>query len=124
MDFLARAHKLFPRAKWVLLVDRDYTGASPAVRALGLGRADFYIVRPWGDDELSGRDLRGQPGVEWECDREPLPLETSMPGVFAAGDVRRGALKRVAAAVGEGATVVRLLHDLLGEAAVERSHAA
>jgi thioredoxin reductase (NADPH) len=43
-------------------------------------------------------------------------LETSMPGVFAAGDVRQGSIKRVASAVGEGATVVRMVHDYLREA--------
>jgi thioredoxin reductase (NADPH) len=45
--------------------------------------------------------------------RDPLPLETSAPGVFAVGDVRSGSLKRVAAAVGEGSTVVRSVHDYL-----------
>jgi len=40
-------------------------------------------------------------------------LESSLPGVFAAGDVRRGSVKRVAAAVGEGSTVIRLIHDYL-----------
>jgi thioredoxin reductase (NADPH) len=43
--------------------------------------------------------------------RDPLPLETSMPGVFAVGDVRNGSLKRVAAAVGEGSSAVRSVHD-------------
>ena len=62
---------------------------------------------------ITDRDLLGQPGVHWEHDREPLTLETSMPGVFAAGDVRQGSIKRVASAVGEGATVVRLLHQHL-----------
>jgi thioredoxin reductase (NADPH) len=60
-----------------------------------------------------GRDLLRQPGVHWEDDREPLPLETSMPGVFAAGDVRQDSIKRVASAVGDGATVVRLVHEYL-----------
>jgi thioredoxin reductase (NADPH) len=41
------------------------------------------------------------------------PLETSVPGVYAVGDVRSGSLKRCAIAVGEGATVVRLVHDRL-----------
>ena len=50
--------------------------------------------------------------------REPLTLETSMPGVFAAGDVRQGSIKRVASAVGEGATVVRLVHEHLREDAL------
>jgi thioredoxin reductase (NADPH) len=45
--------------------------------------------------------------------REPLPLETSVPGVFAVGDVRSGSLKRVAAAVGEGSSVVRQVHEYL-----------
>lgn len=45
--------------------------------------------------------------------REPLPFETSWPGVFAAGDVRHGSLKRVAAAVGEGSSAVRSVHDYL-----------
>lgn len=43
----------------------------------------------------------------------PFPLETSRAGVFAAGDVRSGSIKRVAAAVGEGAMAVRLIHDYL-----------
>ncbi|MCU1457960.1 MAG: FAD-binding protein [Actinomycetia bacterium] len=45
--------------------------------------------------------------------RDPLPLETSLPGVFAVGDVRSGSLKRVAAAVGEGSSAVRSVHDYL-----------
>ena len=46
-------------------------------------------------------------------DRPPLPLETSRPGVFAAGDVRCGSIKRVASAVGEGAMAVRMIHEYL-----------
>jgi thioredoxin reductase (NADPH) len=49
----------------------------------------------------------------WHLARPPLLLETSMPGVFAVGDVRRGSIKRVASAVGEGATAVQLLHSYL-----------
>jgi thioredoxin reductase (NADPH) len=45
--------------------------------------------------------------------REPLPFETSIPGVFAVGDVRSGSLKRVAAAVGEGSSAVRQVHEYL-----------
>lgn len=64
---------------------------------------------------VTGRDLLERPGVRWEHDRDPLALETSVPGVFAAGDVRQGSIKRVASAVGEGATVVRLIHEHLRE---------
>jgi thioredoxin reductase (NADPH) len=46
-------------------------------------------------------------------ERPPYLLETSVPGVFAAGDVRHGSVKRVASAVGDGAIAVQLLHELL-----------
>jgi thioredoxin reductase (NADPH) len=49
----------------------------------------------------------------WKDRREPLSLETSVPGVFAAGDVRAGAMNRVASAVGEGSMVVRFVHEYL-----------
>ena len=48
--------------------------------------------------------------------RQPLPYETSAPGVFAVGDVRHGSLKRVASAVGEGSSAVRSVHDHLATA--------
>lgn len=70
---------------------------------------------------VTDRDLADHPDVQWEHDREPLTLETSMPGVFAAGDVRQGSIKRVASAVGEGATVVRLLHEHLRDYAPARA---
>jgi thioredoxin reductase (NADPH) len=57
---------------------------------------------------LTGRDLLD--AGAWPLDREPLLLETSMPGVFAAGDVRHGSVKRVASAVGEGSVAIQLLH--------------
>ena len=49
----------------------------------------------------------------WPLERPPLILETSMPRVFAVGDVRKGSTKRVASAVGEGSVVVEQLHRLL-----------
>ena len=49
----------------------------------------------------------------WALERAPLPLETSIPGVFAAGDVRYRSIKRVASAVGDGAAAVRLVHEYL-----------
>jgi thioredoxin reductase (NADPH) len=74
----------------------------------------------------TGRDIaqdQAGPG-RWPLIRAPLPLETSMPGVFAAGDARYGSIKRVASAVGDGATAVRLVQEYLasdqGGAAAER----
>ncbi len=58
----------------------------------------------------TGFELADAPS--WPLERTPLSLETSMPGVFAIGDVREGSMNRVAAAVGEGSIAVRLVHDL------------
>ena len=60
---------------------------------------------------LTGPDLPA--GTRWPPGRPPLPLETSLPGVFAAGDVRRGSVNRVASAVGEGAATIPLVHRYL-----------
>ena len=64
---------------------------------------------------LTGRDLMAAQSYArvWKESREPLLLETSVPGLFAAGDVRAGAMNRVASAVGEGAMMVRLAHEYL-----------
>ena len=64
---------------------------------------------------VTGRDFShyGAPHRGWHVERLPLPLETSMPGVFAAGDVRRGAVKRVASAVGEGSIAIQTIHEYL-----------
>ncbi|MGE3959174.1 MAG: FAD-dependent oxidoreductase [Vicinamibacterales bacterium] len=64
---------------------------------------------------LTGRDLMAHDDFArvWKESRQPLLLETSVPGVFAAGDVRAGAMNRVAAAVGEGSMTVRLVHEYL-----------
>lgn len=66
---------------------------------------------------LTGADLLrgGSPGSGWPLSRPPLMFETSLPGVFAAGDIRHGSVKRVASAVGEGATAVQLVHQYLAE---------
>jgi thioredoxin reductase (NADPH) len=61
---------------------------------------------------LTGADL-GNPPPDWPLDVPPLPLETSVPGVFAAGDVRHGSVKRIASSVGEGAMAVRFVHERL-----------
>jgi thioredoxin reductase (NADPH) len=81
-----------PRTEWLAGVARDDRG---------------YI--------LTGHDLLGPDGppAGWPLPRPPLLLETSIPGVFAAGDVRHRSVKRVASAVGEGAVAVQLVHQHL-----------
>src|SRR5215208_3002273 len=67
---------------------------------------------------LTGRELDASPLAEdaWQgLSREPYRLETSLPGVFAAGDVRSGSIKRCASAVGEGSMAVSLVHQYLAE---------
>jgi thioredoxin reductase (NADPH) len=59
---------------------------------------------------VTGTDL---PSASWPKERPPLPLETSVPGVFAVGDVRSGSVKRVASSVGDGSICIRLLHQYL-----------
>ncbi len=64
---------------------------------------------------LTGNDLlrSGKPALGWPLERLPLLFETSVPGVFAVGDVRYGSVRRVASAVGAGAIVVQLVHEYL-----------
>ena len=64
---------------------------------------------------LTGRDLMidGHPPRGWPLIRDPFLFETSVPGIFAAGDARRGSGKRVAAAVGEGSATVSMIHEYL-----------
>src|SRR5215208_2423393 len=72
---------------------------------------------------LTGRELNDSALDEddWqERSREPFLLETSMPGVFAAGDVRSGSIQRCASAVGEGSMAVRLVHQHLADAGVQK----
>ena len=68
-------------------------------------------------DLVTGHDLlvRGDAPADWPLERPPLNLEASLPGFFVAGDVRHGSTKRVAAAVGEGAMAVALVHRILEE---------
>ncbi len=66
---------------------------------------------------LSGPDLLhgGKRPASWTLDRDPGLLETSVPGIFAVGDVRHGSIKRVASGVGEGAVVVQFIHQYLAK---------
>ena len=82
-------------------------GSQPQAEWLG----DSVARDQWGFI-LTGQDVLGG-GSRWHLDRPPLPLETSLPGVFAAGDVREGSIKRVASAVGEGAATIPLVHRCL-----------
>ncbi len=73
------------------------------------------VARDEGGYLLTGPDLlRGRQRLaNWPLDRDPFYLETSVPGIFAAGDVRHGSVKRVASAVGEGAMAVAFVHRYL-----------
>ena len=78
--------------------------------------AGTAIVRDSGDYLVTGPDLAGEHAApDWPLQRAPFHLETSVPGSFAAGDVRRGSVKRVASAVGEGAMAVTFAHRHLQE---------
>ena len=111
--------------EWLTLRDRE-TGEQSKVDASGL----FLLIgaRPrteWLPEAIQ-RDARGYvvtgatltapsaPPQSWPLERAPLSLETSVPGVFAVGDVRSGSVKRVASAVGEGSIVVSEVHQHLG----------
>ncbi len=77
--------------------------------------ADVGIVRDGGGYLVTGPDLLkgGKLPESWPLERNPFYLETSMPGMFAAGDVRHGSVKRCASAVGEGAMAVTFVHRYL-----------
>ncbi len=62
---------------------------------------------------LAGPDLKMQARDAWKLDRDPYLLETSVPGIFAAGDVRHGSVKRCASAVGEGSIAIQFVHQYL-----------
>jgi thioredoxin reductase (NADPH) len=85
-------------------------GADPHTEWLG------SVARDGRGFVLTGPDLldEGRPPPAWPHARPPLVLETSMPGVFAAGDIRHGSIKRVAGAAGEGAASVLLIRQYLG----------
>ena len=95
-------------ASWLFV----FIGAQPRTDWLGKDVARDergYVVT--GPDLPAGRIRGGQ--RDWPLARAPYALETSVPGVFAAGDVRLDSMKRVASAVGEGAMAVHLVHRYL-----------
>ena len=87
-----------------------FIGAAPNTDWLPEG-----IMRDPNGFVLSGRDvmIEGRMPKNWKEDRPPYLLETSMPGIFAAGDVRHGSIKRAASAVGEGSISVQFMHQYL-----------
>ena len=85
-----------------------FIGASPRTDWLGP-----QIVRDEKGFVVTGQDLLLADSARWRLPRPPFGLETSVPGVFAAGDVRLNSMKRVASAVGEGAMSVYLVHRYL-----------
>ena len=92
-------------ALFVLIGAEPHTGwLPPTIRR---DRWGFVVT----DTDLLARD--GRPPAEWPLERPPLPAETSLPGVFAAGDVRHRSIKRVASAVGEGSAAIRAIHQYL-----------
>ena len=84
-----------------------FIGALPRTEWL-----DGVVARDDRGFVLSGSDV---PKQGWPLQREPHPLETSVPGVFVAGDVRSRSIKRVASAVGEGSMAVSLIHEYLAQ---------
>jgi len=62
---------------------------------------------------LAGPDLKAQSPKSWTLDRDPYLLETSVPGIFVAGDVRFNSVKRCASAVGEGSIAIQFVHQYL-----------
>lgn len=87
-----------------------FIGAAPNTEWL-----DSVVERDERGFILTGRDLMvdGKYPQSWSLDRPPFLLETSVPGVFAAGDIRHGSVKRVASGVGEGSIAVQFIHQYL-----------
>jgi thioredoxin reductase (NADPH) len=85
---------------------------------------EVLIRDQWGY-VCTGRDvmdlLQERPRATWPLARDPYLLETSIPGVLAAGDVRHGSIKRVSAGVGEGSMAVAVVHQYLAEQRAERA---
>jgi thioredoxin reductase (NADPH) len=108
----------------VLCSDTDKIERVPASSMFifigALPRTDWLGQQIHRDDRgfiLTGPDLMqaGQAPKQWSLDRDPFLLETSVPGVFAVGDVRHGSVKRVASGVGEGSVAVQFIHQYLSK---------
>jgi thioredoxin reductase (NADPH) len=116
-----------------LVLEDTASGVTERVPAAGLfvligaephsGWLPGEIMRDENGYVVTGKDFSryGLSHRGWHVERPPLPMETSMPGVFATGDVRRGAVKRVASAVGEGSIAIQTVHEYLSLMGAERS---
>lgn len=93
------------------------TGASPRTDwlrgCLALDDKGFIVTGRDLESEVQENSANGHP--HWPLERTPQMLETSLPGIFAVGDVRAGNVKRVASAVGEGAIAIHMVHTALSE---------
>jgi thioredoxin reductase (NADPH) len=89
-----------------------FIGAAPKT-----GWLDGVVERDERGFVLSGPDLmrNGRRPKGWSLDRDPYLLETSVPGIFVAGDVRHGSVKRVASGVGEGSVAIQFVHRYLSQ---------
>ena len=114
------------------MVENDGNAAAIAELFFGIGREenDFLYIFIGADAQtawlppeialdhngyvLNGSDMRAT--GRWTLDRDPYLLETSVPGIFACGDVRFSPVKRVAAAVGEGSMAIAFVHQYLRDA--------
>jgi thioredoxin reductase (NADPH) len=100
-----------PRTDWLKgCIALDEKGFIVTGRDMNSGVGDALPSDPTPSAKSNGSDV-----PQWPLSRFPLMLETSLPGVFAVGDVRAGSVKRVASAVGEGAIAVHLVHRALAE---------
>ncbi len=98
-----------------LPVDALFVCIGDVPRTKGAAQVGFAIDRA--GFVLTGAEVSSfAPALDgWRLSRQPLPLETNLPGLFAAGDVRSGSIKRCAAAIGEGSMAVALVHQRLAE---------
>lgn len=141
-DYLVQEIRRRPNVEvrlWTEVVDGEGEGALERIVLLdhALGKREtvpaemlFVLIGAQPHTEwLAGtvlRDRQGfivtgrlaQRGTDWRIGREPTRFETSMPGVFAVGDVRSGSVKRLASAVGEGAAAVPEIHEYLTSSVV------
>jgi thioredoxin reductase (NADPH) len=99
-----KEERLTARAMFIFIGAQPYTDW-----VKGVVQCDNYGFIPTGPDLVqSGKRPKG-----WQLDRDPFWLETNVPGIFVAGDVRQSSIKRVASAVGEGAMAVAFVHKYL-----------